>query len=100
VLEAPTSRADAALISQTLIKKLSEPIPIGRHNVRIGASIGLALYPEDAANAEALSIAADCKMYEEKRRRAPNLNANLDARERCLANLPDQTETNSESATK
>jgi len=34
--------------------------------VRVGASIGVALYPDDAIEMEALCISADLRMYDEK----------------------------------
>jgi predicted signal transduction protein with EAL and GGDEF domain len=35
--------------------------------VAIGASFGVAIFPDDAEDGEALSIAADLRMYENKR---------------------------------
>jgi diguanylate cyclase (GGDEF)-like protein len=66
VLEEPTSRADAELVGQSLKQLLLEPIELGEHRVRIGASIGIAVFPEDAREMEALSIAADLRMYDAK----------------------------------
>jgi GGDEF domain-containing protein len=36
-------------------------------DVRVAASIGIALFPEDASDAESLCIAADRRMYDIKR---------------------------------
>ena len=36
--------------------------------VQIGASVGIAVYPEDALDAEGLCIAADLRMYDFKHR--------------------------------
>lgn len=68
VLEEPTSRADAERVSQSLIQLLKEPHQLDDHTVRIGASIGIAIYPDDAADMESLCIAADLRMYENKQR--------------------------------
>jgi GGDEF domain-containing protein len=42
--------------------------------VRISASIGIAVYPEEAGDMESLCIAADRKMYEEKMKRSAESN--------------------------
>ena len=68
VLEEPTSRADAERVSHSLIQLLKEPHQLDDHTVRIGASIGIAIYPDDAADMESLCIAADLRMYENKQR--------------------------------
>jgi diguanylate cyclase (GGDEF)-like protein len=66
ILEEPTSREDAENVSLALIQLLSEPQEFDGHRVRIGASVGIAVYPEDAPDGEALCIAADRRMYVEK----------------------------------
>jgi diguanylate cyclase (GGDEF)-like protein len=66
ILEEPTSRADAENVSQSLIKLLKEPLQLDGHTVQIGASIGIAVFPDDAADMEALCVAADLRMYENK----------------------------------
>jgi diguanylate cyclase len=66
ILEEPTSREDAETVGQSLIDLLSKPFELDGHRVRIGASVGIAVYPEDALSAEALCIAADRRMYTEK----------------------------------
>ena len=64
ILEEPTNRSDARLVSQSLMQLLEQPILISGQQVKIGASIGIALYPDDAPDLEALCIAADLRMYE------------------------------------
>lgn len=66
ILEEPTSRKDADSVSLSLIQLLDEPVELDGHMVRVGASVGIAVYPEDATTAEALCIAADRRMYSEK----------------------------------
>lgn len=46
---------------------LAAPLRVGDAQIQIGASLGLACYPEDGANADALLSAADRRMYEDKR---------------------------------
>ncbi len=69
ILEEPASRAEALHVSQALLELLREPLQLDNHMVRTGASIGVAIFPEDATEMEALCIAADKRMYEEKIRR-------------------------------
>jgi diguanylate cyclase (GGDEF)-like protein len=66
ILEEPTSRADAELVGHSLIQLLTEPLQLGNHTVRIGASVGIAIFPSDAADMESLCIAADQRMYDAK----------------------------------
>jgi len=68
ILEEPASRPDAEHVAQSLIELLKEPLELDGHTVRIGASVGIAVFPDDAAEMEALCIAADKRMYEEKMR--------------------------------
>jgi diguanylate cyclase (GGDEF)-like protein len=66
ILEEPTSRKDAECVGQSLAQCLKEPLELGDHRVRIGASVGIAVFPEDALAMEPLCIAADLRMYAEK----------------------------------
>jgi diguanylate cyclase (GGDEF)-like protein len=68
VLDEPISRIDAERVSHSLMELLDEPLQLGERTIRIGASIGIAVYPEDASGAEELCIAADLRMYEFKHR--------------------------------
>ncbi len=45
---------------------LAAPIEAEGQFVQVGASIGIAVYPDDATSLEALCIAADRKMYSDK----------------------------------
>ena len=67
VLEQPVSRSDALRVARTLTQLLEDPILLERSTVRVGASVGIAVFPDDAADAEALCIAADLRMYASKR---------------------------------
>jgi diguanylate cyclase (GGDEF)-like protein len=66
ILEEPTSREDAEIVGASLIQLLNQPLELDGHRVRIGASVGIAVFPEDALSAESLCIAADRRMYTEK----------------------------------
>jgi diguanylate cyclase (GGDEF)-like protein len=63
ILEEPMTRADAARVGKTLAKLLDEPATFGGKELRVGASVGIAVFPDDAADSEALQIAADLRMY-------------------------------------
>jgi diguanylate cyclase (GGDEF)-like protein len=66
ILEEPTSRDDAMSVGRSLMQLLEEPLELGEHTVHVGASVGVAIYPEDANEIEGLCIAADLRMYEAK----------------------------------
>jgi diguanylate cyclase (GGDEF)-like protein len=66
ILEEPTSRSSAKLVAHTLTQLLKEPLQLGEHQVQVGASIGVAVYPDDASDLEGLCIAADLRMYDGK----------------------------------
>ena len=66
ILAEPTSRSSAELVRRSLLKLLDEPLQLGEHKVRIGASVGIAIFPEDAHDVESLCIAADLRMYDSK----------------------------------
>jgi diguanylate cyclase (GGDEF)-like protein len=63
ILEEPMTRADAARVGRTLTQLLEEPLSFDGHTVHVGASVGMAVFPDDAADAESLQIAADLRMY-------------------------------------
>ncbi len=63
ILEEPTSPAAADHVGMSLMHLLDQPLLIGEHTVQIGASVGIAIFPEDARDMESLCIAADLRMY-------------------------------------
>ena len=67
VLEEPMNRADAMRVARTLAQLLESPILLEGNTVHIGASVGIAIFPDDAGDAESLCIAADLRMYASKR---------------------------------
>jgi diguanylate cyclase (GGDEF)-like protein/PAS domain S-box-containing protein len=50
-----------------ILERLRAPIEVGGVTCRVGASIGVALYPRQAGDVDALLSAADTAMYEAKR---------------------------------
>ena len=61
-----SSRTDAESIAAKLLNALTAPVRVGGQDVIIGASIGISLYPHDAATREQLFQAADTAMYRAK----------------------------------
>jgi two-component system, chemotaxis family, sensor kinase Cph1 len=57
----------ASEVAQSLIASLDEPVTVGSHRHGLGASIGIACYPELADTPTALLRAADLAMYAAKK---------------------------------
>jgi diguanylate cyclase len=66
ILEEPTNRSNAKLVAKSLMEMLQQPMQVGDHTVQVGASIGVAVFPDDAGDLESLCIAADLRMYDTK----------------------------------
>lgn len=63
-----SGRKDAAAIAEKIIANLKHPVTLDGHEVCVGLSIGIALFPEDGVNMEALTRHADMAMYHIKAR--------------------------------
>jgi diguanylate cyclase (GGDEF)-like protein/PAS domain S-box-containing protein len=57
---------DAALVAQKVIERLAAPTGVAGKEVFVGASIGIAAFPADGDDADALLAAADAAMYRAK----------------------------------
>ncbi|MCG8611419.1 MAG: diguanylate cyclase, partial [Pseudomonadales bacterium] len=57
----------ASLIAQRIIDELSLPFKAGDSNVKLGASIGISIYPVDGVSSEQLIKNADLAMFEAKK---------------------------------
>jgi diguanylate cyclase (GGDEF)-like protein len=66
ILEEPLTLPDAENVALALIRMLEAPIEVRGRQLKVSASIGLAMYPDDARDAETLTIAADRRMYTAK----------------------------------
>ncbi|WP_156679040.1 EAL domain-containing protein [Sphingomonas profundi] len=66
VLPDASDRQRLATLARHVIERLSAPYTIEGHHVSIGASIGIAVAPEDGATAEALVRNADLALYAAK----------------------------------
>ncbi|MEE4359971.1 MAG: EAL domain-containing protein [Pseudomonadales bacterium] len=62
------STEDVRVIARKILDQLSDPFQVEDHELFIGASIGIALYPEAGATAESLIQHADIAMYDIKGR--------------------------------
>ena len=56
----------AGFVAQKLISLFDEPFFIDGHELRVGASIGISMYPQDASDTETLLRLADIAMYRAK----------------------------------
>lgn len=63
ILSSPTSHEDAGKIAEKIIATLTEPFNLDGKVARIGVSIGIAFYPEEANNPSDLVKYADRAMY-------------------------------------
>lgn len=68
VLEDIQSATDADNAAQRILDGLASPIQLNGQQFRVGASIGIAVYPDDAQRADVLVRSADAAMYAAKRR--------------------------------
>ncbi|GJJ01980.1 hypothetical protein RugamoR64_25180 [Duganella rhizosphaerae] len=60
-------RADeAAEVARKLLELIDQPVRVGPHDLKVTASIGVAMYPADGADLETLLQRADAAMYQVK----------------------------------
>ncbi len=57
---------DAAVVAEHILAQVAKPVQLENHEVVISASIGISLYPVDAADASSLLKNADTAMYRAK----------------------------------
>jgi diguanylate cyclase (GGDEF)-like protein len=67
LLECPMNRDAAVSIAKCLQDSLMAPAKVSGEQVQLGASIGIALFPEDAGTLDQLCSLADQRMYAAKR---------------------------------
>jgi diguanylate cyclase len=60
------TRDDVVVIAEKILDRLTAPFTLDGHDLQVGASIGIALYPEAGDNEEALIQNADIAMYHVK----------------------------------
>lgn len=69
LLENIVAATDIAHIAQKVIDALAKPVQLGSHQLRIGCSIGIAVFPEGGSDVDSLQKHADLAMYEAKVKR-------------------------------
>jgi diguanylate cyclase (GGDEF)-like protein len=67
ILSGIHSQADAERVAESLLETLTSPFQIDGHLIRIGASIGISLFPEHGTEGDELLQQADFAMYAAKR---------------------------------
>ena len=66
ILNHVTNAQDVGKVAQSIVDELTRPFTAKRETVMIGASVGVALYPENASTAEDLIRISDKAMYDVK----------------------------------
>ena len=59
-------REDAAIVARKLLEALESPIRVEPHELKVGAAIGISVYPRDGFDTESLLRMADIAMYRAK----------------------------------
>ncbi len=90
VLQDIQAPADGAAIAQRMVMALAEPFDIGDKCVRIGASIGMAIYPDDGLLPNLLISHADMAMYRAKGQGKNGLNFHEEDDLEPTSSLPPQ----------
>jgi diguanylate cyclase (GGDEF)-like protein len=67
VLEKLKNHNEAVFVAKKVIEQLTEPFTISSHNIHIGASIGISIYPSDGDSPMILLRNADTAMYKAKK---------------------------------
>jgi len=67
LVEHVRDRNDLARVAFRIEQALSKPYTVGRNELQLGVSIGAAMFPDDAVEADSLLACADVDMYRAKR---------------------------------
>jgi diguanylate cyclase (GGDEF)-like protein len=57
----------AVAVAEKMVRALAEPYVLDKGEARLGASVGVAMYPNHGPDAETVQRAADAALYEAKR---------------------------------
>ncbi|MGQ0592141.1 MAG: putative bifunctional diguanylate cyclase/phosphodiesterase [Gammaproteobacteria bacterium] len=68
LLEDIGAAREVARTARRLVQSLAAPLPLARHEISIGASLGISVFPADGADLSTLMKNADTAMYRAKRR--------------------------------
>jgi len=72
VLPEMSGPKDAKPVAEKILRELARPFRVENREIYLGASLGIALYPEDAGDARSLVRAADGALQEAKQRGRSN----------------------------
>ena len=67
ILDRLQDREDATLVAENLLDAISSPFHVEGHDLAIGASIGICIFPDSASDGEEMMRKADSAMYAAKR---------------------------------
>lgn len=67
ILSGLQGRSAAATVAEKIVAAVSLPVAFAGHSLRVGASIGIALFPDHGDSMEVLRQAADSAMYRVKK---------------------------------
>jgi EAL domain-containing protein (putative c-di-GMP-specific phosphodiesterase class I) len=70
ILTELTRSADAAVVAEKVLQALAQPVEIKGRPLRVSASIGISLFPEDGVDSESLVQLSDNALYHAKERRS------------------------------
>ncbi len=59
-------REHASIVAQKVLASLAEPLVVENHELKLGAAIGISIYPDDGDDIETLIRLADIAMYRAK----------------------------------
>jgi diguanylate cyclase (GGDEF)-like protein/PAS domain S-box-containing protein len=68
LLSEVTRAADAAVTAQKILAAMSAPHRVDQHELSVSVSLGIGVYPDDGADAEALLGSADMALFQAKAR--------------------------------
>lgn len=69
ILDSIDSKDRVQDIARAMVKEISTPLMFGQTELRVGASAGISLYPDDAGDIKGLLDAADKGMYANKQQK-------------------------------
>jgi diguanylate cyclase (GGDEF)-like protein len=69
IIEGISQPEDCLVVAEKILHVLGKPVSLQTEEVCLGASIGVSIFPDDAADAETLIQRADAAMYNAKRQR-------------------------------
>jgi len=82
-----TRREHAGIVAQKLLGALDDPFLIEDHELRVSASIGISVYPQDGFDTDKLVRFADVAMYRAKQAGGGHLYYSLEMNQRSLERL-------------